>query len=188
MQLENHTRSRLEWRLRACVLAAAVVAALCLAACAAGPRTAFHAFSFDARFDGWLEDTDLLIYNYGSEYSMVRKDLNDPNYALHYLNLSTLRQQGTVTGEFPVGDFLEVKWRVRSTGKIYHEKVDLRPLLPRDMDDCTVTFVIDGPQLYIYLVTAQHRPDDSPLTHKTALSQFDVTYELFPRNELANHQ
>ena len=200
MQNRNQTRPRsqaclrLPVRLRAVQVVAALSLAfglafglaLSLTACATGPRTAFHSYSFHAHYDGWAEDTDLLISSYGDEYPLVSDILGDPSYAFNYLGLDSVAKQTDVIGEIPVGDFLEVKWRVRSTGKVYHEKVDLRPLLPRDMDGCTLTYVIDGPQLHIYLLTAERRPDDLPLTHKTTLSQFHVTYELFPHNEFAN--
>ena len=80
----------------------------------------------------------------------------------------------------PVGEFLYVKWRLKSTGDVVDQRVDLRPLLPRDMKDHGLTFVIDGRQLYVYLITPQPKRVDEPPILRTTMSRFTVTYEIFP--------
>ena len=150
-------------------------------ACASGPRMVFHGFTFDGRDDHWMEGIDLLRYSYGDQYHMVRADLDDPNYFFYGLNHQRIAPHNSVTGEMPVADFLEVKWRVQATGQVIHEKVDLRPLLPIDMTDHKVTFVIDGPQLYVYVVTPLPRPSFSKVNQRTWLSAHLVTYPIFPQ-------
>ena len=61
-----------------------------------------------------------------------------------------------------VGDFLYVKWRIKDTGLVYEETVDLRQRLPRNIKDHTVYFDIKGAQLYVYLISPERRPPDMP--------------------------
>lgn len=60
------------------------------------------------------------------------------------------------------GDSLYVKWRVKSSGRVYEDTVDLRNRLPRDIKDHRIYFVIKGEQLYVYLISPQRRPSDVP--------------------------
>ena len=87
-----------------------------------------------------------------------------------------------MSGPMPIGEFLYVKWRINATGEVLEERVDLRPLLPWNMGNHTVTFVIDGRQLYVYLVTDQLKPYKAPPILKTYLSKSTVTYEIYPHN------
>lgn len=81
-----------------------------------------------------------------------------------------------------IGEFLYVKWRIKETGEVLEDRVDLRPLLPWNMGNHKITFVIDGRQLYVYLVTNQPKPYKSPPILKTYLSKSTVTYEIYPAN------
>lgn len=85
----------------------------------------------------------------------------------------------------PVGEFLYVKWRVRATGQVYEERVSLRNRLPVDMKDHGLTFVIEGPQLYVYLITPKlkNTPYGTPPLNKSWYSKSYVTYEIFPKLE-----
>jgi len=60
------------------------------------------------------------------------------------------------------GDFLYVKWRIKSTGQVYEDTVDLRRRLPADITDHRIHFIVKGPQLYVYLITPERRPPDMP--------------------------
>lgn len=92
-----------------------------------------------------------------------------------------LGYQMGVNGPIPVGEFLYVKWRLKATGEVFEQRVDLRGRLPRDMTDHELTFVIDGPQLYVYVVTPQLQlPETTQRTHRTWLSRYNQTYEVFP--------
>jgi hypothetical protein len=156
--------------------------ALCLAlligiaACATGPRMANHAFWFDGYFDKWSNQVDLLEYSYGDQYRMVRDKVKPPR--------ERLRPQALVSGTIPIGEFLYVKWRIKATGEVREDRVDLRPLLLRDMNNTKLTFVIDDRQLYIYLVTDKPRDHTLPQPLKTFLSVTHITYELYPNNTL----
>jgi hypothetical protein len=62
-----------------------------------------------------------------------------------------------------LGDDLYVKWRIKSTGEIYEDTVDLRNRLPEDMHRQRIRFVVWGPQLYVYLISPKRKdgcPDD----------------------------
>ena len=154
-----------------------------LTACASGPTLVSHAFSFDGFNDGWAESIDLLAYAYGDQYHMVRNDIAAPRSPV-FAGLSKLPPGTGVNGPMPVGEFLYVKWRVKATGELREERVDLRGRLPRDMSDHELTFVIDGPQLYVYVVTpVPQKPWGKTATHRTSISAFRVTYEVFPTLE-----
>ena len=154
--------------------------AMLLAACASGPKLVSHGFSFDALKDKWAESVDLLAYAYGDGYQMVRNDIANPRSSV-YAGLSKLPPGTGVNGPMPVGEFLFVKWRVTATGEVLEQRVDLRNRLPRDMTDHELTFVIDGRQLYVYVVTPRRKKSfDEPPILKTWRSEFAHAYEIFP--------
>lgn len=144
-----------------------------LAACASGPRLVEHGFSFAGHFDKWAKQADLMEYSYGDQYRMVQDKVESNSLRLGY--------SAGVYGAIPVGEFLYVKWRLKDGGEVIEQRVDLRPLLPSDMRKHRLTFVIDGRQLYVYLVTPKAKPkggEDS----RTYLSYSWFTYEIYPTN------
>lgn len=163
----------------------AILISLTLAGCAgmpctsARPKLAFHSFSFNGWYyaDKWADTVDLLEYSYGDQYRMVRKKVEPPR--------ERLGPQAIVAGTMPVGDFLYVKWRIKATGEVMEDRIDLRPVLPRDMTKHGLTFVIDGRQLYVYLVTPTPKGMKDPPILKTYRSLFEVTYEIHPSNTYA---
>jgi hypothetical protein len=147
---------------------------LMLSACATGPKQAVHAFSFNGWSDKWATQVDLLEFSYGDQYQMVQRKTQPGQLRLGY--------GFNVNGLMPVGDFLYAKWRIKATGEIIEERVDLRKLLPSDMDSHRVTFVIDGKQLYVYLVTPTAKHEWDPPILKTTMSRYYLTYEIFPQD------
>ena len=150
---------------------------LALGACAAPsdqPKLVFHSFSFDGKRTGdkWGASIDLLEYSYGDQYRMVRDRVEPPR--------ERLGPQSGVSGPMPVGEFLYVKWRIKATGEVCEDRVDLRPLLPADMTNHDLTFVLEGTQLYVYLVTPTPKHPTAPPLLKTSESMFRVTYEIYP--------
>ncbi|PKO27535.1 MAG: hypothetical protein CVU36_19585 [Betaproteobacteria bacterium HGW-Betaproteobacteria-9] len=151
-----------------------------LTGCASGPKLVPHAFSFNGLNDQWADSVDLLAYAYGDGYHMVREDLDQPSSSL-YAGKTSLPPGTGVNGPMPVGEFLLVKWRVKTTGEVVEERVDLRDRLPRDMTDHELTFVIDGRQLYVYVVTPRRKKSfNEPPILKTWRSEFAHAYEIFP--------
>ena len=151
-----------------------LASSLALVACASGPKTAFHAFSFNGFSDKWDATIDLLEYSYGDQYRMVRRKLQPPD--------QRMGSSDGVAGTMPVGDFLYVKWRIKATGEVREDRVDLRPLLPASMEDFSLTFVIDDRQLYVYLVTPKPNHVSEPPLLNTYLSKYNVTHEIYPSN------
>lgn len=148
-------------------------AVLCMAmtiSCATGPKLVYHTFSFDGWYDGWAEKVDLLEYKYGDQYSLVQ-DKNEVRVGY----------RTGINSDMPVAEFLYVRWRLKATGEVIEDRVDLRHRLPKDMSGQGLTFVIDGRQLYVYVVTR------TPITQilpkpplRTWRSRHDVTYEIYP--------
>ena len=58
-------------------------------------------------------------------------------------------------------DSLYVKWLMKDKNKIYEDTADLRNRLPKDFTDCEVYFVVQGPQLFVYLVYPDAREPNS---------------------------
>ncbi len=151
-----------------------------LQACAIKPKEVWQKFTFDGRNDGWAETVDLLEYAYGDGYAMVQNSIFNPRNS-NYTGLSSLPPQTGINGPMPVGDFLYVKWRVRATNKTYEERIDLRHRLPVNMADHGLTFVIDGSQLYAYVITPKGKVYGTPPIYKTWHSKSFHTYEIFPQ-------
>ncbi len=108
------------------------------------PKLVDHAFEFGEY--GENEGIEVLDYQYGDS-KMVGTFIDNDDRRNGRIG------QGTgVHGGMPVGDFLYVKWKVLSTGKVYEDKVDLRKRLPTNMQDKIVHFEVKGPQLYVYLI------------------------------------
>ena len=151
-----------------------------MAGCATGPKVVAHAFSFNGLHDKWADKVDLLAYEYGDQYHMVRNDVANPRSPV-FAGLSKLPPGTGVNGPMPVGEFLRVKWRIQVTGEVFDERVDLRDRLPKDMADHELTFVIDGRQLYVFVVTPRRKKSlDEPPILKTWRSGFAHAYEIFP--------
>jgi hypothetical protein len=168
-----------------------------LVACASGPQQAFHSFQFDGRSDTnkWDEKIDLLAYSYGDKYAMVRNSLENPRYGTSlYKGKSSLPAGSHVSGPMPVGDFLYVKWRIKETGEVFEDRVDLRERLPKNMTNHALTFSIDEKQLHVFVASPLPRKltrtDPSRpwvvaegATHLTWLSETRMAYEIYPTLE-----
>ena len=154
-----------------------VLTPLSITGCATGPRLVDHNFSFDGWYDGWYSGPDsnvqLQEYSYGDQYHMVRKKVQPGE---DFLPPGT-----SVSGPMPVGEFLYVRWRLKDSGEMVEQRVDLRDRLPRDMKDQRVSFVIDVKDLYVYVVT--NRPKayyGAPPVLRHWRSNLYFTYEIHP--------
>ena len=145
-----------------------------LQSCAIGRQTMIHhSFDFDLRKIS--PDVEVLDFQYGDSRqtgtcaprSMVKRGVGGIQY-------------GT-TGFMPRGEFLYVKWRIKSTGQIYEDRVDLSDRLPTDITDYRITFFMKGPQLYVYLISPRtdRRPESWP---KGPIEIYDYLkqYEIYP--------
>lgn len=132
---------------------AALAVLLLLSGCATQPRVFDHALSFDVSYDG--QNAEILDYRYGASRLPVRAPAEavaqgKPLY------------QANVSGPMQRGDSLYVKWRNRSTGAVYEDTADLRQRLPADMTGQRIHFMVNGAQLYVYLISPEPRRRDGP--------------------------
>ncbi|WP_310628042.1 hypothetical protein [Limnohabitans sp.] len=170
-----------------------------LVACASGPKQVFHSFQFDGKSDvnKWDEKIDLLAYSYGDKYLKLSDSLDNPNYPGVHKGKTALPSRSSVSGPMPIGEFLYVKWRIKATGEVLEDRVDLRERLPKNMTNHDLTFSIDQKQLHVYVVTPFPRnpKDEKEIvpkyphinfykpTHLTWLSASGMTYEIYPALE-----
>ncbi|HEY6895941.1 MAG TPA: hypothetical protein VI279_01665 [Rhodocyclaceae bacterium] len=144
---------------------------LALAGCALGPPLTNHSFSYDAFNDS--PDAEILNYRYGdSRQPGARGDEEIANWG-------HVGQRGSINGRMLRGDFLYVKWRIRKTGQVYEDTVDLRSRLPQSITDHTIHFVVKGPQLYVYLISPERRPADWP-PNGPRMFQYLKVYTIYP--------
>jgi hypothetical protein len=152
-------------------------------ACATKVAEPWHQFAFDGWKDKWHPGHELLEYSYGDQYRMVRASVIRPDHPIHE-GKSQLPPGTNINGPMPVGEFLFVKWRIKATGELVEDRVDLRQRLPMDMTDHGLTFVIEGRQLYVYVITPKVRDSAIPSDKKTWRSRYHETFEIYPSNEL----
>jgi len=149
-----------------------VIAVAVLAGCANARDVVKHGFSYHFIQDS--PDAELLDYRYGTSY----------------YGTSELKQMGKVSqgrnvhGDLRRGDDLYVKWRLKATGEVFEETVDLKSRLPDDITGCEIYFMVRGPQLYIYLITSQKRAKDEPPNgpSKWAFRRILTIYPDSPKN------
>lgn len=142
----RHTLRWLAWVLLATM-------AVPLSACASDPKMEWHSFIFDS----WdMPDVCILNYRYGDTKQPGRYV---PDY---YLKEDTCRGGGSISGSMPRGDYLYVKWRIKATGEVYEETIDLKSRLPANITEHRISFVIRGTQLSIYLISRDRNDGCSP--------------------------
>jgi hypothetical protein len=150
----------------------ALALGIALVACATGPKMVSHGFNFDGWNDGWAKKVDLLAFSYGDQYRETREESKDGK---------GIGYRSSIFGPMPVGEFLYVKWRLIDSGEVIEKRVELKDRLPADMTGKELTFVIDGRDLYVYVVTAKRKPSyGAPPLSRTWRSNFNETYEIFP--------
>lgn len=130
------------------------IAVVVLAGCASRGDVVRHGFGFDFIADG--REAELLDYRYGESRNPAAR--NSPEER----SRGMARQQGGTIGDMLRGNELYVKWRRKATDEVFEDTVDLRSRLPKDIEDCVVTFSVRGSQLYVYLVTREPRPKNEP--------------------------
>jgi hypothetical protein len=136
--------------------------------CANEPKVVDHAFTFNVGWDS--PDVDLLDYRYGTSL------LPGVQNSEHLRAEGRAPLNANVNGPMRQGDSLYVKWRVKSTGQIYEDTVDLRRRLPRDITKHRIYFLIKGPQLYVYLIPpkSRKRPAGAPVNGPPGYQDLDV--------------
>lgn len=145
---------------------------LALSACASGPSMVDHAFGFDARVDS----PDSLILNY--RYGTSGMTFTSSDESIRYYGKSN--QSGNINGPQPLGDTLYVKWQDKTSGQTYEDTVNLKPLLPFSMYRKRLYFVVQGPQLHVYLTDlSTPKPRDMPIVGPFRVQSY-VTQQIYP--------
>ena len=130
-----------------------------------------HTFEFNAARES--PDIEVLDYQYGN--SKFTSSLN--------WEKNTSRGATGISGPMLRGDSLYVQWRIKSTGEVLEDTVDLRERLPRDIKDHRIHFLVKERQLYIYLISPKPNKNPfikSPLRMYTHL-QVDEIYPAQPK-------
>jgi hypothetical protein len=126
-----------------------------MSVCWATGETMFkHSFEFDTPVDS--PDAEVLDYQYGSRRQFGTHADKEK------VQLGRTFHQWGISGVMPRGEFLYVKWRLKSSGQVYEDKVNLTTRLPADITDHRIHFVIKGSQLYVYLISPEKRAASSP--------------------------
>ncbi len=142
-------------------------------ACATEPKVVDHAFGFDATWDS--PDVEVLDYRYGdSRLAGVR----NPDWMLEK---GKSLQAANTNGPMRVGDELYIKWRIKSSGEVHQDTVDLRSRLPRDITGYRIHFILKGPQLYVYLISPE-KLDPNPCPSRGELRRLGQSDE--PRDKI----
>lgn len=135
-----------------------------------GPDRPDHSFQYDVTMDS--PDVQVLDYRYG--HSKL------PPASNSHAKDGRAPQATGVTGSMLRGEFLYVKWRIKSTGQEYEDNVDLRQRLPRNITKHIVYFSIKGPQLYVWLISPEKKPADWPVQMPRRAFSDLKTYLLYP--------
>jgi hypothetical protein len=125
-----------------------------LSSCAIGQTMVNHHFSFDTISDH--SDAEVLDYQYGSSRQF------GTHADKERVQLGQVFPAWNTYGAMPRGDVLYVKWRIKQSGEIYEDRVDLKTRLPADITNWRIHFAIKGPQLYVYLISPEKRSASSP--------------------------
>lgn len=147
-----------------------------LSACATGPRIVNHGFQFSVSSDS--PDVELLNYRYGNSGIAGTRA---PDWALQQ---GKIGQSMGSFGDMPVGDTLYAKWRVKATGEVFEDTVDLKNRLPRDISRHEIYFMIRGPQLHVYLISPERRPADFPEAGPKYAGKYYKVYSIYPESPL----
>jgi hypothetical protein len=120
-----------------------------------------HGFSFNARWDS--PNVEILDFRYGrSTYLATMGKLPDR---------PTSVQQTGIYGVIPRPDKLFVQWRLKDSGAVHEDTVDLKQRLPSDIKAHEVYFIVMGPRLCVYLVSPDMRARGAPAS---PLKKYDL--------------
>lgn len=143
-------------------LAMLAIGVLCLTACATGGnKVAYYSIEFAAKQNS--PDIEVLDYKYGQ----IEKVFFSP--PRESVRLADTFKSGHMAGFLPRGEFLYVKWRVKATGEVLEDRVDLRNLLPENLEGLKVHFVCHGRQLYVFV---RWPWDGQPRTREPSRDEF----------------
>lgn len=152
-----------------------------LAALPSFGRTVDHTFEFDAFRDS--RDVEVLQYRYGDDGGFNTRTTQADMQA------GTTRQAANTTGDMLLGKDLYVKWRIRSTGQVLEDTVNLESRFPYNMKQHRIRFIIEGAQLYVYVISRETvRPyfsqADADKIHAFAKTPREKALTVYARNRV----
>ena len=68
----------------------------------------------------------------------------------------------------------------QASAEVVEDTVDLKNRLPKDMVGHRLYFVVQGKQLYVYLISQMLRPSNSPIIGPTKYRYYQA-YVLYPK-------
>lgn len=111
-----------------------------------------HTFEFNA---GWESpDIEILNFRYGISNNTHGTYVNNET-----LKSGMIPQAIGIHGTMSRGDFLYVKWQIKTTGEVIEDTVDLKERLPQNIEGHRIHFLVKGRQLYVYLISPQKNPN-----------------------------
>jgi hypothetical protein len=131
-----------------------------------------HSFGFNAVIDS--PDIEILNFRYGDSR---QPGARPPEGAIQENRVS---QGASTTGEMLVGNELYVKWKIKDTGAVYEDTVNLVNRLPANMKDHRIYFIVRREQLYVYLITPERRTPDMPENGPRHTRQYLKTITIYP--------
>lgn len=83
------------------------------------------------------------------------------------------------------GDTLYVKWRIKASGEVLEDTVDLNSRLPKDIEAHRLYFIVERRQLNVYLISPRLRPPDFPVVGPAKYRYYQA-YVIYPNSTLNN--
>lgn len=114
-----------------------------------GQKLAFYSIGFNTSTES--TDVDILDWQYGVQASVDQNKqwiLRAPQY---WVSQGRPMGGGGDNGMMPVGDFLYVKWRIKNSGEVHEDRVNLSNKLPVDMNHYSIHWLVIGAQLHVFL-------------------------------------
>ena len=143
-----------------------------LTGCASNSGVVHHGFSYGPK--GAHPEVQVLDYQYGAETGLPTR----PSKLERERGM--ISQGSVVVGRMPVADFIYVKWRDLASRKILERTVDLRPLLPRQIENRYVHFGFENRQLSIYVIDINTlRRPGTPACPAVTFEQYQCS-EIYP--------
>ena len=131
-----------------------LLALLIVTSCASESQIVDHSFGFDALVDS--PGIRILDYRYGESKAPGARN---PDFLVRE---GRSLQRISISGPMKRAESLYVKWQILSDGSVHEDIVDLRKRLPNDLTDWKVYFLVNGPQLYVYLISRVPGPGNFP--------------------------
>ncbi|TDK65706.1 hypothetical protein [Sapientia aquatica] len=77
---------------------------------------------------------------------------------------------------------LYVKWQDDVSGSIYEKTVDLRPVIPRNLEATDLYFIVHGSEIFVYLKLNKSRAKDKPIIGSSIYEGYE-NLQLYPNSD-----